>query len=111
MKEQVGSQTGEISIEHIIENIKAVRDQAILNLLKDHELHQFLEEHYEIFVLSPIRTEFLKRDLRELRNTSLDLVHYSSLIKQLKERNISAIEESHGLIISELKRIFEKVRG
>jgi len=111
MKEKVGIQKGEVSIELAIQHVKAVRDRVLSRLQQDSELQRFLEEQFEIFGLSAVRTEFLKRDLRELRDTSLDLVHYSSLLKQLKENRALTVDESHSLILMELKKIFEKVRG
>ena len=93
MKEHVGSLEGEVSIERIIEKVKQVRDKAISNVLKDDKLHGFLELHYDILEISAIRVEFLKRDLRELRDTSLDLVHYSSVIKQIKENILENLEQ------------------
>ncbi|HZX75390.1 MAG TPA: hypothetical protein VFE57_13265 [Cyclobacteriaceae bacterium] len=111
MNEKVGTQKGEISIELVIQNIKSARDQSLSRLQKDSVLQRFLEEHYAIFGLSTIRTEFLKRDLKELRDSSLDLVHYSSLIKELKEGNVLVVDQNHKLILSELKAIFEKIRG
>src|SRR6478609_11154924 len=110
MKEKVGIQKGEVSIELAIQHVKAVRDRVLSRLQQDSELQRFLEEQFEIFGLSAVRTEFLKRDLRELRDTSLDLVHYSSLLKQLKENRALTVDESHSLILMELKKIFEKVR-
>jgi len=109
MKE-VGSETPDVSIEAIIENVRAIRDGLITRLLKDDELRHFLETHYNIFAMSTIRVEFLKRDLRELKGTSLDLVHYSSLIKYVKEARVE-VSPDHPLFLAELRGIFEKVRG
>jgi len=98
-----------LSIEKVIELIRERRDHAINHLLKkESSLLAFLETHYNIMALSAIKMEFLRRNLRELRDTSLDLVHYASLIRQVKESNQMSIEEKHPLFLQELKATFEK---
>jgi hypothetical protein len=67
-----------------------------------------LETYFDVLALSAIKVEFLKRNLRELKDTPLDLVHYSSLIKQLKEVNMTTIDGDHPLFIQELKLTFQK---
>ncbi|MBL0743925.1 hypothetical protein [Chryseolinea lacunae] len=46
--------------------------------------------------------------MKELQNSSLDLVHYSSLIKHLKEGHPETSVTDHPLVIQELKAIFQK---
>ncbi len=96
------------SIEKIISSIRKKRDERICDLLKLPALMSFLEEHFAIFALSTVKVEFLKRDLKELQHSSLDLAHYSSLIKQIKESNSDKREDDHPLFIKELKTIFQK---
>jgi hypothetical protein len=98
-----------VSMEKVIELIRERRDHSIDHLLKKESLLlSFLEIHYDIMALSAIKMEFLRRNLRELRDTSLDLVHYAMLIRQMKESNHTAIDEKHPLFLHELKATFEK---
>jgi hypothetical protein len=98
-----------VSPEAIIETIRMLRDNHINELLKtDEALFRFLKKHYDTVAISPIKKEFLKRDLIELKKTSLDLVHYSSLIKETKERGGMELAGSHRLFIQELNVIFQK---
>lgn len=74
------------STEFIIKKLRSIRDNKIYDLIKtDDSLMAFLEKHYTTFAISAVKREFLKRDLIELKSTSLDLVHYSSLIKEIME--------------------------
>lgn len=108
-KNNVVQESLPLSIEKIIELIRERRDHSISNLLKKESLLlSFLETHYDIIALSAIKMEFLRRTLRELRDTSLDLVHYASLIRQMKESNATTIDEKHALFLQELKATFEK---
>jgi len=95
-------------LEKIINSVRQTRDSLITELLQDAALKSFLEVQYEIISLSPIKLEFLKRDLMELQRSSLDLAHYSSMIKQMKENNTSLSSDIHPLFHQELKTIFRK---
>lgn len=94
------------SIASIIDQVLATRNQKITILL-NHNLTEFLEQQYDIYKLSSIKTEFLKKDLLELRKTPLDLAHYSSLIKELKDFS-TAFNLDHPLILQELRTVFDK---
>lgn len=108
-KSRLSKESLEISTGVIIDNITSMRNDTINSLLKnDNALMAFLEEHFDTIAISPIKQEFLKRDLTELKNSSLDLVHYSSLIKETKETENSVSIEGHSLFHRELRDIFEK---
>jgi hypothetical protein len=101
--------TSVLSTELIIEHLKSIRDNTLNILLKnDDALMAFLEKHFDTIAISPVKREFLKRDLVELKNSSLDLVHYSSLIKETKEKGGMMITEEHHLFSQELRVICEK---
>ncbi len=98
-----------ISTELIIEHLKSIRDTTVISLLKnDDALMAFLEEHFDTIAISPVKQEFLKRELVELKNSSLDLVHYSSLIKEIKEKGYMMVNKDLPLFNQELKLICEK---
>lgn len=98
-----------VSTEIVIEDLRGVRDNQISELLKnDDSLMSYLEAHYNTIAISSLKKEFLKRDLTELKNSSLDLVHYASLIKEVKETGNLIASESHPLFQGELKMIFQK---
>ena len=96
-----------VSIEQIIEDLRSQRHARIQELLKDSNLMSFLEEHYDVFQISSVRREFLKRDLTELKDSSLDLVQYASLIKDIKENGATGLQK-HPLFLQELNGIFKK---
>ncbi len=77
--------TEKIPTDQIIASIRDVRNQQIEELTKDPVLMAFLEHYYDTLVISNIKKEFLLKDLKELRDSSLDLAHYSSLITQETE--------------------------
>lgn len=101
--------TSVISIELIIEHLKSIRNTTVIGLLKnDDALIAFLEVHFDTISISAVKREFLRRDLGELKNSSLDLVHYSSLIKEIKEKGGMKVIGEHPLFDQELRVICEK---
>lgn len=102
-------EASKISTEVVIDMLRSVRDSTITLLLKnDDALMSFMEQHYNTIAISSVKQEFLKRDLNELKNSSLDLVHYSSLIKEIKETENLSSREGHPLFHHELGVIFQK---
>ncbi len=107
MQQNQSVQSTNTSIEHIITDIRAHRDSVIQKLFHEPDLMAFLEDRYGVFQISSVRKEFLKRDLTELKNSSVDLVHYASLIKEVKENGNVAWQE-HFLFLAELDILFKK---
>lgn len=108
-KSRLSKESSETSTEVIIENLRSIRNNTINGLLKNEDcLMAFLEKHFDTIAISPVKREFLKRDLVELKDSSLDLVHYSSLIKEIKEKGNMTVNKDHPLFNQELKLICEK---
>ena len=97
-----------ISTERIIDLVREVRNGLIRDFLQDENLKSYFAEQYNKD-LSQIKLEFLKRDLKELLNSPVDLPHYALLIKQMQELNTASIASSnHELFYKELEGIFKK---
>lgn len=97
-----------ISTERIIDLVREVRNGLVRDFLLDENLKSYFREQYKKD-LSQIKLEFLKRDLRELMASPVDLPHYALLIKQMQEVNTASITSSnHTLFYKELERIFKK---
>ena len=96
------------SIEKITENLRLIRDNKIEHLLTERGLMSFLEEHFNTIAISPIKTEFLKRDLRQLLQEPLDLSYYSSLITQIRNSGQRDTIQHHHLFLNELLVHFSK---
>jgi hypothetical protein len=99
---------GEVSMDQIITSIRDSRDRQIEELKKEPVLMAFLEHYYNTLVISEVKKQFLLKDLDVLKNSPLDLSHYSAMITQMKVTQTSIIDGSHKLFLSELKNIFQK---
>jgi hypothetical protein len=97
-----------ISTERIIDLVREVRNGLIRDFMDDQNLKSWFLDQYKK-ELSQIKTEFLKRDLKELMNSPVDLVHYAQLIRQMQELNSASIGSTNNdLFYKELESIFKK---
>jgi hypothetical protein len=96
------------SIDSIVSEIRDVRNNLIKKFLQDEVLHTYFSQQFER-TLSPVKSEFLKRDLKALMESPIDLVHYSSLIREFHDNVITErkLKESD-LFERELEVIFRK---
>lgn len=98
-----------LSTESIITYLHTLRNQRLQELARhDDALMDLLEELYNTVAISAVKREFMKRDLQELRSSSLDQIHYSSLIAEIKKVGDAGIAETSPLFVAELKQIFRK---
>ena len=95
-------------MEKIIAAVQTARDLQITELMKESVLMIFLEHYYDTFVISSVKKAFLLKDLAELKHSSLNLSHYSSLITHMKELKTLEVNSSHKLFLIELKEVFQK---
>lgn len=96
------------SLDEIINFIYNKRNSLISGLLSDPSLMSYVKSHFHITTISPVRLEFLKRELKQQRDSPLDLVHYSSLIKELKIQWRENLPDDHPMFEQELMSIFKK---
>lgn len=100
-----------LSTEKIIELIRQTRNTLIEFYQEDEAIRAYFSEHYGLEKVSAIKNEFLKRDLKELWSAPVDLVHYSALIKEIKDSgNVAIINQvqHHQRFVQEINAIFKK---
>ena len=98
----------QMSNSGIIQVLRNVRDEGISSLFTEQGLTLFLGEHYKTISISAVKKQFLRKDLKELQKSTLDLVHYSQLILEVKENgDIGSVDRSC-LFQAELDRVFRK---
>jgi len=74
-----------LSGDNIIELVRDRRNELIGNLLHDKALNLYLKETFNISEVSQIKQEFIKRALKELNLTPVDLSHYGQLILEIRK--------------------------
>ena len=97
-----------LSFERIIDLVRNVRNGLIQDFLQDANLRTYFLQQYNR-ELSQVKSEFLKRDLKELLDSPVDLSHYGLLIKQMQDSNTASISSTHhDLFYKELEKIFSR---
>ncbi|MBL7858147.1 MAG: hypothetical protein JNM57_10710 [Cyclobacteriaceae bacterium] len=87
----------------------ATRSAIIEPLLSDVvRLRFYLQNKLSVRRVSDVKLEFVRRGMRALADSPIDLVHYSDVIMDLKRRNsLSINEEQHRLFHTEIKKAVE----
>lgn len=100
-----------VSTDTHIATIRILRDSRIHELLQhEDKLQLFLEKHCDVIAISPVRKQFLKKDLMELKMSGLDLTHYSSLLKESKASGSVRPDRMDELFILEFQLLFDKYK-
>ena len=99
---------GMLSIDRVIELIRITRNELITEFLHDDRLAIRFKGKYGK-TLSNVKREFVKRELKELLNSPVDLVHYAGLINHAKTTgSFSLVEHNAEFFHSEIDRILVK---
>ncbi|AYB32062.1 hypothetical protein [Chryseolinea soli] len=71
--------------DNIIELVRERRNELITKLLDAAELNLFLKESFGITEVSLIKQEFIKRALKELELSPINLPHYGQIILEIRK--------------------------
>jgi hypothetical protein len=102
------TQSERLSIEIIVDIVRRLRNDLVKDFLCNNNFQSYFLETYGKEI-SKIKQEFVIRDLKELLISPVDLVHYSSLIKEIRETNSASLSKGNNkLFYQEIKVIFDK---
>lgn len=106
--DNLSNNVAQLSVERIIDLIRTVRNDLVKDFLNDDFLNRYyLETHGK--ALSPIKREFVKRDLKGLLISPVDLAYYSRLINQIKENGTACLTRKNGdLFYVEIETVLKK---
>ncbi|HEY9004922.1 hypothetical protein [Ohtaekwangia sp.] len=107
--EHVAFQELRPSIHQIIEWVQQCRNSKVKSFMQKDVVISFFRENLQA-PLSERKFEFLSRELKELTLSPVDLVHYSSVITELKEspHKPELVDLCDQLVMDELSAIFRK---
>jgi hypothetical protein len=107
-KIESSQETINLSVEKVVDLIRQLRNQLVKDFLTDDNVRAYFQKEYQR-ELSDVKLEFLKRDLKELLISPVDLSHYASLIKQIRESNSASLAEGNQeLFYKQIESIFKK---
>jgi hypothetical protein len=99
--------TGKLSDQAILDLIRNVRNDLIKDYLDERNLIIYFESRYNIHDLTPVKIEFIKRDLREHLIAPVNVEHYKSIFDTIRESGSAALSEGNEqLFYKDLENIF-----
>lgn len=105
----VAAEGHKLSMESIIEKVRDSRNDLIKELLRDGEIQSYFITAYNKSI-SPVKVEFIRRELKSLSLTPVDLIHYAALIKAVRKDNDfdSVGADDNQIFYQELEAIFRR---
>lgn len=95
--------------DRILELVRKLRNDLIKDFLDERHLKAYLSTHFRVNELSNIKIEFIKKDLKELLISPVNIYHYQGLIALIRETDSAALTESNEpLFYKELELIFKR---
>jgi hypothetical protein len=89
--------------------VRNLRNDLIKDFLDERYLKEYMDTHYRIRELSNIKIEFIKKDLKELLISPVNLSHYEPLISQIRDTDSAALtEHNEQLFYRELENLFKR---
>lgn len=84
-----------LSGDDIIELVRDRRNDLISKLFHDDGLNLYLKETFNVTEVSQIKKEFIKRALKELNLTPVDLSHYGQIILEIRKTGSLVISSNN----------------
>lgn len=81
--------------ERIIDLVRKLRNDLIKDFLDERHMKEYVEQQFRIRDLSPIKVEFIKKALKELMISPVNLNHYAPLINQIRLTDSAALAEAN----------------
>ncbi len=89
------------SEENSIEIIQKLRNDLLKDFLDERYLKEYMATRYHVRELSNVKIEFIKKDIKELLRAPVDLNHYESLLKDLKDSDSVVLTEGNDRLFFE----------
>ena len=97
------------SDEAIVDLIRKVRNDLIKDFLDDRYLLDCLGNRFRISEISRVKTEFIRNDLKELLISPVNIGHYDSLMRQIRDTDYASISAGNeNLFYKEIESLLKK---
>lgn len=79
------------SDENIIDLIRRIRNDLLKDFLDERFLRQYCESKFGVRELSPIKTELIRKQLKEMLISPVSIAHYENLIRHIRENDSASL--------------------
>ena len=95
--------------ERIIDLVRKLRNDLIKDFLDERHMKEYVDQQFKVRELSAVKVEFIKRDLKELIISPVNLNHYGPLISQIRLTDSAALAEvNEQLFYKEVEGILKR---
>ncbi len=95
--------------ERVIDLVRKLRNDLIKDFLDERHMKEYIANQFRMRELSPIKVEFIKKELKELLISPVNLTHYEPLINQIKTTDSAALTEvNEHLFYKELESLLKR---
>lgn len=92
-----------------IDLIRKLRDDLIKDFLDERYLKEFIFENYNVRELSNVKLEFLRKELKELLQSTLDVKHYEPILSFLRETGSDSLADGQDqLFFIEIEKVLKR---
>jgi hypothetical protein len=95
--------------ERIIDLVRKLRNDLIKDFLDERHLKEYVDQQFRVRELSAVKVEFIKKDLKELMISPVNLNYYGPLINQIRLTDSAALTEvNEQLFYKEVEGILKR---
>ena len=95
--------------ERIIDLVRQLRNDLIKDFLDERHLKEYVSNQFGVRELSNIKIELIKRDLKELLISPVNLNYYDPLISHIRQTDSAALAENNEqLFYKELEMVIKR---
>ncbi|HEY4653227.1 MAG TPA: hypothetical protein VIH22_01870 [Cyclobacteriaceae bacterium] len=93
----------------ILELIKKLRNDLIRDFLDERFLRGYVQSKYHHSDISNVKVQFIRKGLKELYASNVNLAHYKPLIEDIRSHERTSLSESNELLFyRDVESIFER---
>jgi hypothetical protein len=95
--------------ERILDLVRKLRNDLIKDFLDERILVPWLKDRYQVPDLSPVKVQLIRKELKTLLISPVDIHHYQSLIEHVRTTGSAGISGGYEpLFYDELTRVFRR---
>lgn len=93
----------------ILDLIKKLRNDLIKDFLDERFLRGYIRSKYHHSDISNVKVEFIRKDLKELYASPVNLTHYMPLVNEIRANERTSLSDGNELLFyRDIESIFER---
>lgn len=94
---------------HAIDHVRNLRNSLIKDFLDERNLQVYVQQRFNVHQLSAVKLAFIKKDLKELLISPVNLSLYQPIIEDIEKENSARLaEQNEELFYNEINAVIKK---